>query len=159
MKFYSCKKNIIVQNKKIYSGYTVENTIEAGIVLIDSEAKSLRFSEISISESYAEINRNNIYLTGINIPKHNKIKYCNYSSKRKRKLLLHKNEIKKLIGVIKRENYNLIPLSLYFNKKNIVKVLLGIVKKDKMQDKRQSIKEKNWQKYKSRIIKISTYFK
>ncbi len=137
---------IIAQNKKAYHDYLIEDEIEAGIVLLGSEAKSLRFSKASINDSYADSIGNQIFMLGANIPEYNQAKILNHSPKRKRKLLLNKKEIKKLIGLIKRKRYTLIPISLFFNKKNIAKILLGIAKGKKKHDKREAIKQKDWQR-------------
>ena len=146
---------IIAQNKKAYHEYEIEDKIEAGIVLAGSEVKSLRFSKASINESYAHSIRNEIFILGANIPEYNKAKSFKHSTTRQRKLLLHKREIKKLIGLIKRKGHTLIPLSLYFNKKNIAKILLGIAKGKKKHDKREAIKQRDWERDKARILKSS----
>ena len=141
---------IIAQNKKAYHEYVIEDKIETGIILAGSEVKSLRFSKASINESYAHSIGNEIFILGANIPEYNKAKSFKHSPTRQRKLLLHRKEIKKLIGLIKRKGYTMIPLSLYFNKKNIAKVLLGIAKGKKKHDKRQVIKERDSERDKAR---------
>ncbi|WHA04364.1 SsrA-binding protein SmpB [Candidatus Bandiella numerosa] len=146
---------IIAQNKKAYHEYVIEDKIETGIILAGSEVKSLRFSKASINESYAHSIGNEIFILGANIPEYNKAKSFKHSPTRQRKLLLHRKEIKKLIGLIKRKGYTLIPLSLYFNKKNIAKVLLGIAKGKKKHDKRQVIKERDSERDKARELKNS----
>ena len=146
---------IIAQNKKAYHEYEIEDKIEAGIVLAGSEVKSLRFSKASINESYAHSIGNEIFILGANIPEYNKAKSFKHFPIRQRKLLLHKREIKKLIGLIKRKGHTLIPLSLYFNKKNIAKILLGIAKGKKKHDKRETIKQRDWERDKARILKNS----
>lgn len=146
---------IIAQNKKAYHEYEIEDKIEAGIVLAGSEVKSLRFSKASINESYAHSIGNEIFILGANIPEYNKAKSFKHFPTRQRKLLLHKREIKKLIGLIKRKGHTIIPLSLYFNKKNIAKILLGIAKGKKKHDKRESIKQRDWERDKARILKNS----
>ena len=123
---------IIAQNKKAYHDYHIEDKIEAGIVLKGTEVKSLRCSKASIVESYADSIGNEIFLLGANINEYGKAKNFNHHPRRQRKLLLHKKEIKKLIGLIKRKGYTLIPLSLYFNKHNIAKLSLGIAKGKKI---------------------------
>ena len=90
---------IIAQNKKAYHEYEIEDKIEAGIVLAGSEVKSLRFSKASINESYAHSIGNEIFILGANIPEYNKAKSFKHFPTRQRKLLLHKREIKKLIGL------------------------------------------------------------
>ena len=143
---------IIAQNKKAYHEYYIEDKIEAGIVLEGTEVKALRCSKASIAESYADKVRDEIFLLGANISEYSKAKNFSHHPRRQRKLLLHKKEIKKLIGLIKRKGYTLIPLSLYFNKCNIVKLSLGIAKGKKKHDKREAIKQREWDKKKSRLM-------
>ncbi|EDV18434.1 hypothetical protein TRIADDRAFT_63046 [Trichoplax adhaerens] len=136
-----------------YHEYLIEDKVEAGIVLKGSEVKSLRFSKASINESYANNIDNEIFILGANIPEYNKAKSFKHNPKRQRKLLLHKKEINKLIGLIKRKGYTLIPLTLYFNKKNIAKISLGLAKGKKKHDKREAIKQRDWERDKARIFK------
>ena len=126
---------IIAQNKKAYHEYVIEDKIETGIILAGSEVKSLRFSKASINESYAHSIGNEIFILGANIPEYNKAKSFKHSPTRQRKLLLHRKEIKKLIGLIK--------------------VLLGIAKGKKKHDKRQVIKERDSERDKARELKNS----
>ena len=144
---------IVAQNKKAYHEYLIEDKVEAGIVLKGSEVKSLRFSKASINESYANNIDNEIFILGANIPEYNKAKSFKHYPKRQRKLLLHKKEINKLIGLIKRKGYTLIPLMLYFNQKNIAKISLGLAKGKKKHDKREAIKQRDWERDKARIFK------
>jgi SsrA-binding protein len=144
---------IVAQNKKAYHEYLIEDKVEAGIILKGSEVKSLRFSKASINESYADNIDNEIFILGANIPEYNKAKSLKHNPKRQRKLLLHKKEINKLIGLIKRKGYTLIPLTLYFNKKNIAKISLGLAKGKKKHDKREAIKQRDWERDKARIFK------
>ena len=144
---------VISQNKKAYHEYTIEEKIEAGIALLGSEVKSLRCSQASIAESYATNEGNEIFLLGANIKEYKQAKQFNHYPKRKRKLLLHKKEIKKLIGLIRKKGYTLVPLSLYFNEKNLAKLLLGIARGKKKHDKREAIKEREWSRKKARVLK------
>lgn len=144
---------IIVQNKKAYHKYCIEDKIEVGIVLKGTEVKSLRCSKASIAESYADKIGDEIFLLGANINEYSKAKKFSHYPRRQRKLLLHKKEIKKLIGLVKRKGYTLIPLSLYFNRYNIAKLSLGIAKGKKKHDKREAIKQGDWDKKKARLMK------
>jgi SsrA-binding protein len=144
---------IIAQNKKAYHEYFIEEKIEVGIVLRGSEVKSLRCSNASIAESYADKVGDEIFLLGASISEYSKAKMFTHYPRRQRKLLLHKREIKKLTGLIKRKGYTLVPLSLYFNKKNIAKISLGIAKGKKKHDKREAIKERDWNRDKGRLMK------
>lgn len=148
---------VIAQNKKAYHEYYIEDKIEVGIVLKGTEVKALRCSKASIIESYADNIGDEIFLLGANINEYNKAKHFTHYPRRQRKLLLHKKEIKKLIGLIKRKGYTLIPLSLYFNKRNIAKLSLGIAKGKKKHDKRETIKQRDWDKKKARLMKTHQY--
>jgi len=145
---------VIAQNKKAYYEYFIEEEVEAGIVLVGNEVKSLRFCHPNISESYADNIQGDIYIIGLNIPEYkNSMKFFQYHPKRKRKILLHKREIKRLIGLKERKGYTLVPLKLYFNKRNIAKVSLGIAKGKKKYDKRYVIKQREWDREKARASK------
>ena len=146
---------VIAQNKKAYHDYHIEDKIEVGIVLKGTEVKALRCSKASIAESYADSIGDEIFLLGANINEYSQAKKFNHHPRRQRKLLLHKKEIKKLIGLIKRKGYTLIPLSLYFNKCNIAKLSLGIAKGKKKHDKRETIKQREWDRKKARVMKNS----
>ncbi len=143
---------ILAKNKKAYYEYFIEEEIEAGISLKGSEVKSLRLSKVSIAESYADVIDNEVFLIGANIQQYDYAKIYNHHPTRLRKLLLHKKEIKNLIGLTKRKGYTLIPLSIYFNKRNIAKLLLGIAKGKKKHDKRETIKQRDWERRKNREI-------
>lgn len=146
-------KKLIAQNKQASFNYFIEEKLEAGIVLEGSEVKSLRQGKASIEETYASSAGNDILLYNCHIAEYNKANRLNHSPRRPRKLLLHKREIRKIIGKIKIKGYSLVALSMYFNKKNKVKIELGIAKGKKLHDKRQSIKEKDWKRSQSRLMR------
>ncbi|MDJ1257214.1 MAG: SsrA-binding protein SmpB [Candidatus Midichloria sp.] len=148
------EKNIlknISQNNRAYYDYFIEDIYEAGIVLTGTEVKSLRRGKVSIAESHADEIDREIFLLNANIPEYTEANRYNHYPKRPRKLLLHANEIRKLIGLIKRKGYTLVPIAIYFNKKNKVKVALGLGRGKKNYDKRETIKEREWQRQKSRM--------
>ncbi|WHQ46886.1 MAG: SsrA-binding protein SmpB [Candidatus Midichloria sp.] len=148
------EKNIlknISQNNRAYYDYFIEDIYETGIVLTGTEVKSLRCSKISIVESHADEIDGEIFLLNANIPEYTEANQYNHYPKRPRKLLLHAKEIRKLIGLIKKKGYTLVPIAIYFNKKNKIKVVLGLGKGKKNYDKRETIKEREWQRQKSRM--------
>ena len=149
------KLQIIAQNNKAYYDYIIEDKIDAGIVLEGFEVKALRFSKASIGESYADNINNEMFILGLNIAAHVKSWSSKYNPRRSRKLLLHKVEIKKLIGLINRKSYTIVPLLFYFNQKNIAKILLGIAKGKKKYNKREILKERDWVRSKVRIYNNS----
>ncbi len=146
-------KKIIAQNKKAFNNYFIEERLEAGIMLTGSEVQSLRQGKASIEESHAADKGNEVFLYNCHIAEYEKANRFNHSTRRPRKLLLHKNEINKIIGKIKIKGYTLVALSMYFNKKNKVKIELGIAKGKKLYDKRESIKEKDWKRDQSRLVR------
>lgn len=144
---------MIAQNRKARFEYEILETIEAGIVLLGSEVKSLRLGKTNITEAFADERNGAIYLINLNIEEYKGANRFNHEPKRPRKLLLHKREQDKLLGAIQRKGVTLIPLVMYFNHKGIVKVSLGIGKGKKLYDKRATEKERDWQRDKARELK------
>ena len=143
-------------NRKAYYDYEITDTWEAGIVLFGTEVKSLRNNKVNLSDAYAGLTADNeVFVYQMNIPKYSMAKLTNHEPKRNRKLLLKKREIKKLIGLLKKSGYSLIPLKIYFNEKGFVKLSIGLGKGKRNIDKRQTIKEREWNREKSRILKNS----
>ncbi|HOJ50808.1 MAG TPA: SsrA-binding protein SmpB [Spirochaetota bacterium] len=134
---------IITKNKKASFNYEVLEKIEAGIVLKGSEVKSIRENKINIDDAYARFIKGELYLINANIPEYSKKSVFSHDPKASRKLLLHKNEIKRLIGKTKEKGLTLIPLNVYFNNKNRVKIEIGLAKGKKVHDKREDIKRKD----------------
>lgn len=131
-----------VKNKKAYFDYFVEESLEAGIVLVGTEIKSIRQGSIDLKDSFINIKQNEAYIINMYIAKYEEGNIFNHEERRTRKLLLHKKEIAKLKEKVKIDGLTLIPLKLYF-KKNKVKILVGICRGKKLYDKRASIKEKD----------------
>ena len=146
-------KNIITKNRKAYYNYTIEETLEVGICLMGSEVKSLRESNGNIQDSHAGLSGNELFVHNLYIAEYKGANRFNHQPRRVRKLLLHKREIKKLIGSTKVKGYTLIPLSLYFNDKNMIKMEIGIAKGKKNYDKRAAEKDKEWSRSKARNFK------
>ena len=144
---------LIAQNKVAYHDYFIEEEFEAGIVLCGSEVKSIRAGKVSMNDIHAEPIKNEILLFNLYIAEYEKANRFNHETRRPRKLLLHKKEIRKLVGKIKIKGYTLIGLSLYFNEKNIAKVKLGIAKGKKKHDKRNDVKDRDWKKEQGRLLR------
>ena len=142
----------VAENRRARHDYEIVETLEAGIVLLGSEVKSLRLGRASISEAYASDEGGRIMLINANIPEYDASR-DKHDPKRKRPLLLHKKQNNKLIGMIQRDGMTLVPLKLYFNDRGIAKLSLGIAKGRKKQDKREAIKKRDWDRQKSRILK------
>lgn len=138
----SGSEKVIANNKKARHDYFIEDTYECGIALVGTEVKSLRQGKVSLKESFADIKNGEVFLYQMNISPYEQGSYFNVDPLRPRKLLLHKQEIRKLIGLKQREGYTLVPLSLYFVRGR-VKVQLALAKGKKLYDKRHAISEKD----------------
>jgi len=132
---------IISKNPTARHNYTIEDTIEAGIVLTGTEIKSIRNGKANLKDSYAAIKNGELYIYNLHISPYEFGNIYNKDPLRDRKLLVNKREINKLIGLIKQKGYSLIPLTMYF-KGNLVKIELGIGKGKKLYDKRRDIAKK-----------------
>ena len=144
---------IIADNKKANYNYSISNKIEAGIVLTGSEVKSLRINTGSIRGSYIIEQKGELWLSNSFIKKYQNSNDKNYDPSRNRKLLVTKKEFNKISGSIKQEGLTIIPLSLYFSEKGLAKLSCGIAKGKKKIDKRESIKQRDWNIKKQRLLK------
>ena len=145
-------EKIITINRKAKFNYTIEEEIEAGIILKGSEVKSLRLGKANINEAYADEKQGCIFLLNSHISEYKGANRFNHDPKRPRELLLHKKQINKLLGQIKIKGVSLIPLSLYFNQRGIVKVKIGIGKGKKLYDKRETIKQRDEKRQSAREL-------
>tara|TARA_B100001057_G_C22858673_1_gene953621 strand:+ start:932 stop:1378 length:447 start_codon:yes stop_codon:yes gene_type:complete len=146
---------IIAANKRAEYDNLISKKIEAGIVLFGSEVKSLRINTGSIRGSYILEKDGNLWLSNCYIKKYNNSNDTNYNPNREKKLLVSKREFNEILGLIKQGGFNIIPLQLSFNDKGFVKLIFGIGKGKKKFDKRQTIKEKDWNIKKERLLKNS----
>jgi len=144
---------IIADNRKARYAYAIDDTLEAGIMLTGSEVKSLRTGKATIGESYAFAKDGELFLVNAYIPEYTQASRFNHEPKRMRKLLVHKREVAKLAAATQREGMTLIPLKLYFNPKGIAKIELGIAKGKKLHDKRETEKNRDWQRDKARLMR------
>lgn len=144
---------IIAENRKARHEYFIEDTVEAGLVLVGTEVKSLRTGKASLAEAWAGVSGEDLYLMNLHIGEYNPAAQFNHTPKRPRKLLLHKREIEKLAGRVNRDGYTLVPLVLYFNNRGIVKCKIGLAKGKNKTDKRDTIKQRDWDRQKSRLMK------
>lgn len=143
----------IAENRRARFDYVIETTLEAGLILEGSEVKSLRLGHASIAEAHAAEKQGKLYLFNATINEYPGANRFNHAPKRPRLLLLKAREIRKLIAGIQRQGVTLVPLSLYFNKQGYVKVKIGLAKGKKKVDKREAIKERDWQRHKARALK------
>ena len=144
----------VAENRRAKFDYTIIDTIEAGIILLGSEVKSLRLGRASIAEAYATEESGHIVLINSNIPEYGSAASGqNHEPKRIRRLLIHKKERNKVFGQIKKDGCTVVPLSLYFNQKGLAKLSLGIAEGKRKVDKREVIKKRDWDREKHRILK------
>ena len=144
---------IIAANKRANYNYSVSNKIDAGIVLTGSEVKSLRINTGSIRGSYIIEQKGELWLSNSFIKKYDNSNDKNYDPSRNRKLLVTKKEFNKISGSIKQGGLTIIPLSLYFSEKGLAKLSCGIAKGKKKIDKRETIKQRDWNIKKQRLLK------
>lgn len=145
-------EKLIAQNKKAYHDYFVEDTYEAGIVLVGCEVKSIRLGAINLRDSFVIIKNGEVFMIGAHISPYKMGSYNNVDPRRNRKLLLNRSEINKLRGKVEQKGYTLIPLKVYF-KDALVKVQIGLCKGKELHDKRQAIKEKENDRNLRRVMK------
>jgi SsrA-binding protein len=147
--------NTIALNKKARFEFFIEENVEAGIALEGWEVKSLREGRAQITESYVLLRDGEAYLFGCHItPLNTASTHIHPDPTRTRKLLMHRREIDRLIGMVDRKGYTLVPLSLYWSKGR-AKLDVGLAKGKKMHDKRDNEKDRDWERQKSRIMKAS----
>ena len=144
---------VIAANNRANYNFTISNKIEAGIVLTGSEVKSLRINTGSIRGSYIIEKNGELWLSNSFIKKYQNSTDNNYNPSRNRKLLVTKKEFNKISGSIKQGGFSLIPVSLYFSDKGLAKLTCGIAKGKKKVDKRESIKQRDWNIKKRRLLK------
>ena len=143
----------VAENRRARYEYAFEDIYDAGIVLVGTEVKALRFGEGSIAESYAEVKDGEVWLVNANIPEFSHGNRHNHETKRPRKLLLTQREITKLHGAVARQGMTLVPLSVYFNARGKAKVELALAKGRKLHDKRAAEKEKDWKREAARLLR------
>ena len=146
---------IICLNRKAGFNYFFENLIEAGIVLKGSEIKSIRDGKVNIANSYAVEKKGEIVLVNSHISSYKQASYSDHNPLAERKLLLNKKEINKLIGKMERDGFTLVPTKMYF-KKGKAKIELAIAKGKKQYDKRQTKKNRDWNRDKARYFRKSS---
>ena len=144
---------IAAQNRKARHDYTIEDNIEAGLVLTGPEVKSLREGKGSLVDAWAGERDNELWMFNCYIPKYAPARNVQHEERRARKLLVNRREMDRLFGAIHRDGVTLVPLSIYFNKRGIAKVDLGIAAGKRKYDKRQAEKKRDWDRQKARLIR------
>jgi SsrA-binding protein len=144
---------IAAQNRKARHDYFIEDTLEAGIILAGTEVKALRGGKASIGEAFAGEQGGELYLFNAYIPEYEAANRFNHAPRRPRKLLVHRREMNRLLGQIRREGVTVVPLSFYFSPRGIVKVELGLARGKRKVDKRAALKERDWKRDKARLMR------
>ena len=150
-------KKLIANNKKAYHDYFIEEKYEAGISLAGTEVKSLRMGRCSIKEAFIRIEHDEVFVYNMHVSPYEKGNIFNKDPLRVRKLLLHRQEIRKIQGHITQKGYTIVPLSVYFSG-SLVKVEIGLAKGKKLYDKRQDIAKKDQRREAERKFKVSNLY-
>ncbi|MFR7993184.1 MAG: SsrA-binding protein SmpB [Clostridium sp.] len=150
-------RNSLAENRKARHDYFVEETMEAGIELVGTEVKSIRGGKCNLKDCYADVRNGEIFILNMHISPYEQGNIFNVDPLRERKLLLHKEQIGRLAGLVSRDGYTLVPLSLYL-KNGRVKVALGICKGKKNYDKRESMLEKAAKRDIERQMKLNNRY-
>lgn len=137
------EQKLVANNKKAYHDFFIEETYEAGIVLTGTEIKSVRQGKVSIKESYARIRDGEIIIYGMNISPYEQGNRFNVDPLRERKLLLHKQEIRKLLGQTTLKGFAIVPLKMYINEEGLAKVEIGLARGKKNYDKREALAKRD----------------
>jgi len=144
---------LIAENRRARFDYFLESTFEAGLILTGTEVKALRLGRANIAESYAATEGDEIVFVNAHIPEYGPANRFNHEPRRPRKLLLHRREIDKLLGAVRRDGRTLIPTKLYFNDKGLVKLELALAKGKKLHDKREVSAERDWKRQQGRLMR------
>ncbi|MDP1839814.1 MAG: SsrA-binding protein SmpB [Reyranella sp.] len=145
-------QTVVAQNRKARHNYFIEETFEAGLSLTGTEVKSLRGGRSTIAESYVTTIEGEAWLVNATIPEYASGNRFNHEPRRPRKLLLHRSQVNKLIGAIQRQGRTVVPLQVYFNEKGRAKLEIALALGKKAHDKRATIKERDWQRQRSRLL-------
>ena len=144
---------IAAENRKARHDYAIVDTVEAGIMLAGTEVKSLRSGRSNITDSYAGEQNGELYLFNAYIPEYQSRSAFGHETRRPRKLLVRKRELRKLLGAVSREGMTLVALDIHFTDRGYAKVLLGLARGKKLHDKRAAEKERDWQREKARVLR------
>ncbi|WP_102224123.1 SsrA-binding protein SmpB [Acidimangrovimonas sediminis] len=144
---------LIAENRRARHEYAIEEDLEAGIVLMGSEVKSLREGSANIAESYASVEDGELWLINGHIGAYVQAKTWGHEERRKRKLLVSRRELARLWNATRRQGMTIVPLKLYFNDRGIAKLQIGIAKGKKLADKRATDAKRDWNRQKQRLLK------
>jgi SsrA-binding protein len=146
-------RKLIAENRRARFDYFLDEVFEAGLALTGTEVKSLRQGKANIAESYAAAEGREIVLINANIPEYGPANRFNHAPRRPRKLLMHRKEIDRLVGAVRREGRTLVPVRLYFNDRGHVKLELALARGKKTHDKRTTEAERDWKREQGRLMR------
>ena len=146
-------KRIVAENRKARFNYEILDTFEAGMVLTGTEVKSLREGKANIAESYASDEGGELWLINSYLPEYLQANRFNHETRRRRKLLMSRREIARLSSAVQRDGMTLVPLKIYFNDRGRAKLELGLARGKKLHDKRETSKERDWNRQKARLLR------
>ena len=146
-------KKVVAENRKARFNYEIIDTYEAGLMLMGTEVKALRDGKANIAESYASDEGGEIWLINSYLPEYLQANRFNHEPRRRRKLLLNKREMARLGQAVEREGMTMVPLKIYFNDRGRAKLLLALARGKKLHDKRESEKQRDWNREKGRLLK------
>jgi SsrA-binding protein len=144
---------LVAENRRARYDYEITETLEAGLVLVGTEVKSLREGRANIAESYVSPEDGEMWLINADIPEYRFGNRFNHEPRRRRKLLMHRREIERWTQAVQRQGMTIVPLKMYFNDKGIVKLLIGLARGKKKHDKRETEKQRDWQRQKARLMR------
>ncbi len=144
---------VVSDNRRARFDYEILQTFEAGIELKGSEVKSLRTGHTNLAEAYAAMKGNELWLINSNIPEYREANRFNHEPKRPRKLLLHRREIDRLAAGVLKDHLTIVPLKMFFNPRGRVKVDIALARGKKLHDKRETIKERSWDRERARLMR------
>lgn len=147
------ERRVVAQNRKARHNYFIDSTLEAGIMLVGTEVKSLRTGQASLNDAYAAEKDGELYLVNSHIPEYAAANRFNHEPRRQRKLLLNRRELDRVLGSIRRDGATAVPLSIYFNERGKAKVELGLAHGKKKHEKRESQKQREWNREKARVMR------
>ncbi len=149
----SSKRKVVADNRRARFDYFIEEVFEAGIVLTGTEVKSLREGRASLAESYVGVEAGELFLINAHIPEYHGGNKLNHTPRRPRKLLLKRREVGKLAAAIQRQGLTIVPLKIYFNQRGLAKAEIALARGKKLHDKRQTEKDRSWQREKGRLLR------
>jgi SsrA-binding protein len=146
-------RKVVAENRKARFNYEIVDSIEAGLVLTGTEVKSLRTGKANIAESYATEEGGELWLINSYVPEYLQANRFNHAPRRRRKLLLNRREVNRLTGAVQKDGMSIIPMRIYFNDKGRAKLEIALARGKKLHDKRETMKQRDWNRQKSRLMK------